>query len=142
MPAGLGTVHPGPALLSCCARPLVQGAKESWNAANTDDFMSRYSPIDRTQGEIALARFSGDDNTRPHKILWDLKHFLASKSIEGDEEAPLAVIGGGMSGLFTTFQFRKHKPVLLEQAVRFGGNAKGQTWRGMAYSLGSASVWN
>lgn len=104
------------------------------------DFLKSYSPIDRSLGDKVPAIFSGDQNERPHRILWDLANYLPSKKVESEEETPLAVVGGGLSGLFTTYRFRKHQPILLEQAARFGGNAKGQSWRGLDYAIGSAYI--
>lgn len=122
----------------CAASAVRSAAKAPRDNSDSRDFLVKYGPIDRGGGEIAPARFSGDDNTRPHSLLWKLPEYLATHKVESEEDAALVVVGGGMSGLFTTYQFRKFQPVLLEQAPRFGGNAKGQTWRGMAYSLGSA----
>src|SRR5690606_6622184 len=65
--------------------------------------------------------------------------FLKSQTLPAQwEETDLAVIGGGLSGLFTAYAFRKHNPIVLEQASRFGGNAKGQSWRGTDFGMGSA----
>ena len=103
-------------------------------------FLKKHSPIDRTIGDHAPKSFSGDQNTRPHKILWDIPNYLASKKISGTETTDLVIIGGGVSGLFTAFQLRAHKPIILEQAARFGGNAKGESFRGLEYSIGAAYI--
>ena len=51
---------------------------------------------------------------------------------------PLVVVGGGMSGLVTSYLLRDYRPILLEQAQRLGGNSQGQSWRGMDYAIGAA----
>lgn len=122
-------------LLSNCAgglwRPIGRGTHS--------DFMTQYGPIDRTLDDTSLQFFFGDNNSRPHGILWSLPNYLTSKKIESPiEETTLAIIGGGMSGLFSAYQFRRHCPIILEQASRLGGNAKGQSWRGLDYSIGAA----
>lgn len=43
-----------------------------------------------------------------------------------------------MSGLMSAYLLRDKKPVILEQASRFGGNAKGEAWNGLQYSIGAA----
>lgn len=106
---------------------------------SASEFMQAYGPIDRTLGEGSERSFYGDRNERPHRILWNREGYLASKKVEGpDEETALVILGGGMSGMFSAFRLRAHKPIVLEQATRFGGNAKGQSWRGIDYSIGAA----
>ncbi|MFN8389177.1 MAG: FAD-dependent oxidoreductase [Bdellovibrionota bacterium] len=104
--------------------------------------MPEFSPIDRTLGDVADAQFFADDPERAHKVLWDKPGFIQSlpgkKLPSPTEKAPLVIIGGGMSGLFSAYLLREHKPVVLEQATRFGGNAKGQSWKGIDYSIGAA----
>lgn len=48
------------------------------------------------------------------------------------------VVGGGMSGICSAYLLREFKPILLEQASRFGGNSKGESWEGIDYSIGAA----
>lgn len=43
-----------------------------------------------------------------------------------------------MSGLITAYLLRDRRPVILEHAPRFGGNSKGENWRGVNYSLAAA----
>lgn len=105
------------------------------------DFLTQFGPIDRTLGDSAPRGWSGDSFERPHGILWDIPGYLAQKKVEGEvEEVPLVVVGGGLSGLFSAYCLKEFRPVVLEQAPRFGGNAKGQSWRGMDYALGSAYI--
>ncbi len=54
------------------------------------------------------------------------------------EDVDIAVVGGGLSGLATAYQLRRHRPVLLEMRPRFGGNAMGEQWGTHLFSLGSA----
>ncbi|MEK7384411.1 MAG: FAD-dependent oxidoreductase [Elusimicrobiota bacterium] len=94
-------------------------------------------PIDRTLGDAAPRAFSGENPSKTHRLFW------GDVGPEGDllapmERVPVVVIGGGLSGLFTSYLLRKHKPVILEGQDRFGGNSRGESWRGIDYSLGAA----
>lgn len=99
-----------------------------------------FSPIDRTLGDAVAARFSGDDPERAHRVLWDIQGYLAAKGgiPAPSERVPLVVVGGGMSGIIASYLLRDYKPVVLERAERFGGNARGESWRGIDYSIGAA----
>jgi protoporphyrinogen oxidase len=111
------------------------------SATELNSFVKNYGPIDRLSGETAPLAFSGDNNARPHSILWNLDQYLATHTPHTEiEKAPMVIIGGGMSGLFTAYEYRKHQPIVLEQALRFGGNAKGQQWRDLTYSIGAAYI--
>lgn len=107
----------------------------------TGGMLSQIGPIDRTLQGKAEPIFFGDDPERAHKVLWDKKAFFSSvggKVPAVQERVPLVVIGGGMSGLSSAYLLRKYRPVVLEQAPRFGGNSQGQSWRGIDYSIGAA----
>ena len=100
-----------------------------------------FSPIDRTIPLVAPKAFSGDNPDRSHQILWDKAGYIASKGgklPEPKERVKLVVIGGGLSGCFTSYLLKDHKPVILERAERFGGNARGESWHGIDYAIGSA----
>lgn len=100
-----------------------------------------FGPIDRTLGDRAPGRFSGDDPERAHRVLRERENFLAplgGNIPPAEKRVPLVVVGGGIGGLFTAYLLRRHRPVLLEQAARFGGNSKGESWRGLDYSIGAA----
>jgi len=127
-------------LMSGCTGGLLKSCL-SGGSGSDSEFLKQYSPIDRTLGDEIPREFSGDRNQRPHSILWNLPQYLASRTVEGpDEEAQVVVVGGGVAGLFTAYTLRQFKPIVLEQADRFGGNAKGQSWRGVDYSLGAAYI--
>jgi hypothetical protein len=57
---------------------------------------------------------------------------------EPTETVDVCVVGGGMSGLSTAYLLRRFRPVVLELWPRFGGVAKGESWRGVPYSMGGA----
>lgn len=60
------------------------------------------------------------------------------RSPSADEFVDVAVVGGGLSGLASAWLLRDRKPVLFELRPRFGGNAMGERWNEVPYSLGSA----
>lgn len=98
-------------------------------------------PIDRTLGEIAPMKFSGDDPDHTHQILWDTQGFLSGvggRVPDPTEKAPVVIVGGGMSGLMSAYKLKKYIPIVLERADRFGGFSRGESWRGLDYSIGAA----
>ena len=99
-----------------------------------------FGPIDRTLGDTAPREFFGDRQEHPHSVLWDKPGFIQKSGglPPPTEEVPLVIVGGGISGLTTAYLLRDHRPVVLEQAARFGGNAKGMSWRGVDFALGAA----
>lgn len=107
--------------------------------AGTDPLI-HISPINRMLNGADTGIFTGDDFTRPHQVLWNKPAYIEAlgglpKPIRKVE---LVVVGGGMSGLMSAYLLRDKKPVVLEQASRFGGNAKGEAWHGLQYSIGAA----
>ena len=104
------------------------------------DFFSSISPINRSLGGIAPQVFDGDDFTRPHAILWDKSAYINTLGglPKPQRKTELAIIGGGISGLLSAYLLRDKNPILLEQASRFGGNAKAVAWYGLKYSIGAA----
>jgi len=102
------------------------------------------SPIDRTLGDAAPAKFFADeDPERAHAVLWNKASFLSSyggKIPEPEAHVPLVIVGAGISGLTLGYLLKDHKPIILDQAPRFGGNSKGQSWRGIDYSIGAAYI--
>ena len=99
------------------------------------------SPIDRSLPERGVTGFSGDSPERAHAALWDKRAYLSAKGTalpEPGDPVPLVVIGGGIAGLSSAYLLREHRPVVLEQAPRFGGNSRGEAWRGIDYATGAA----
>ena len=119
--------------------PACQHATKAPQSAESD-YLSLISPINRTLNDYARPKFTGDDFTRPHQILWDKSSYI--KTIGGlpkpKRKEDLVIIGGGMSGLMSAYLLRDKKPIILEQARRFGGNAKGEAWNGLHYAIGAA----
>lgn len=134
--AGLGTLY----LQGCSSLFRPREGHES-DGLGSSDFLARFGPIDRSLGDTMEAAFSGDNFDRPHRILWSKADYLASRPLPTSAETTdLVILGGGISGLTTAYLHRQRKPILLEQAARLGGNAKGQSWRGIDYGLGSAYI--
>ncbi|MGZ3773697.1 MAG: FAD-dependent oxidoreductase [Pseudobdellovibrionaceae bacterium] len=99
-----------------------------------------FSPIDRSIGLVGPRTYSGDNPDRSHNILWNKNSYLANKGglPTPTERVPLVVVGGGMSGIISSYLLRHHKPIILERADRFGGNSRGESWQGIDYSIGAA----
>lgn len=100
-----------------------------------------FNPIDRTVPDIAPRLFTGDNPDRSHGILWNTAGYInriGGRVPEPTERVPLVIVGGGMSGAVSAYLHRQHSPVILERADRFGGNSRGESWRGTDYSLGAA----
>ncbi len=120
---------------------FTTGCSSLRKGKSSRESMEDISPIERGITEPAPLSYSGDDPTTPHQILWVKDAFAAERRAEADmnvEKAPLVIIGGGMSGLLSAYLLREHRPIVLEQAGRFGGNSKGQSYRGIDYSIGAA----
>lgn len=107
-----------------------------------EDFMEKYGPFNRTLGDRAPSEFSGDRPNLAHQILRDKESYI--ESIGGlpapSESVETVVVGGGMSGLMSAYFLRDEKPIVLEQADRFGGNSRGESWRGLDYSLATSYI--
>ncbi len=121
--------------------PIVLDPRRAYaaDAGGDVEFLRKFSPIDRTLEDKAFPDYFGDNPTRAHSILWNKAGFVATaKAPATTEKASVVVIGGGISGLTSAYLLREHKPIVLEQANRFGGNAKGHSWRGVEYAIGAA----
>jgi hypothetical protein len=100
-----------------------------------------YLPIIEARS-ASTSDFTGDESDRAHEILWDKDNYIQRR---GGIPAPslfaeTVVVGGGMSGLISAYLLRDKKPVLLEQASRFGGNSKGEVFMGSPFSIGAAYI--
>jgi len=97
------------------------------------------NPI-RLTTENSSIDFNGDDISRPHDILWDSEGYIAKKGGRPavSEKLPLVVIGGGVAGLSAAYFLKDLKPLILEQAPQFGGNAKGEKVGSTAFAIGAA----
>lgn len=128
------------ALYGCLPGYSFLDAKEKSPVENT--FLRLHSPVDRTLGNLAPKAFSGDQFHQQHQILREKEDFL--KKIGGlpkpTRTTEVLIIGGGISGLATAYQLRAKKPMVLEQAGRFGGNAQGQAWSYIEYPIGAAYI--
>lgn len=107
-----------------------------------DRSLGSISPVNRSLDDHAPAVFAGDAPDHAHWAFRKATHLvsstLAAKKSPPREKAPVVVVGGGMSGLFTTYLLRAQRPILLEQADRFGGNSKAESWKGTDYPIGAA----
>jgi hypothetical protein len=103
-------------------------------------FLKNYGPIDKNISFLDGQQFLGDQpQLKAHPILWDKTAFLKQNKLPPPkEEVPLVIVGGGMSGLISAYLLRHHNPIVLEQSARFGGNAQGEAWNGVTYSVGAA----
>jgi phytoene dehydrogenase-like protein len=86
--------------------------------------------------------FTGDDFANDNSIPF---HSCENCFPDGEpppptEEVEVAVVGGGLSGLASAYLLREFNPVLFELRPRFGGNALGEQWSRVPFSLGSAYV--
>lgn len=121
-----------------CGSPFKLGAEQlEQNYLNF--FVEKNSPVNRLLGAQSPIAFSGDNPEKNHNLLWSTAQTIKSAELpQKTEKTKLVVIGGGMSGLISTYLLRNFQPILLESAERFGGNSKGESWSGKDYSIGAA----
>jgi protoporphyrinogen oxidase len=114
----------------------------AFQTAQYKKLLSTLSPIDRSYDKRTYPKaFSGDEAPEVrHRILWNKGDYINTHGgIPASSAAhPVIVIGGGISGLTASYLLKEFNPVILEQASRFGGNSKGQSWNSVLYSLGVA----
>ena len=100
------------------------------------DWLAAIDPIQPVK--TMASNFFGDEPIWPHKYLW------ASTEIppmsKASESTQVVIIGGGISGLASAYLLRKVKPIIIERAATMGGNARGERWQGIDYSLGGAYI--
>src|SRR5262245_13006537 len=127
-------------VLSCTPLERKAGSSARAFAPEVEAFLARSGPIDRTNS--ALDVFSGDNfNHLAHDHIPGAPGGPGAAPAASDgwvEDTAVVVIGGGLSGLFSAWCLRQHRPVVLERASRFGGNSKGESWNGIDYSIGAA----
>jgi protoporphyrinogen oxidase len=82
-----------------------------------------------------LAPWTGDNFNRGHQLRDGIPLGLP-KTVE--RTVDFAIIGGGISGLTAAYYMRDHNFLLLEQYDELGGQARGGSYRGIDYSIGSA----
>lgn len=99
------------------------------------------APIQVVDGKSSLD-FNGDNIDLPHEILWNTDGFIQKMGgiPSPSESHDVVVVGGGISGLLTSYKLRSYKPLLLEQDRVFGGNSKGERHKKSVYSIGAAYV--
>lgn len=118
-----------------CSSPFLGARGRSAVASGGSADLESLSPVDRL---FAGGRtFSGDANPNPfHKVLWNKAS--APPATGTVEECPVVIVGGGVGGLLSAYLLRDLQPILLDSSERFGGNARGQAWKGVEYSIGAA----
>ncbi len=84
-----------------------------------------------------LRGFSGDSPEHSHRLLLGGPSDFQNAP---EEEAIVAVVGGGISGLAGAYFLKDLNPILLEQAKSLGGNSKGERWRNLSYTIGAAYI--
>ena len=128
---------------------LIPALKPLWSLAGTEKDSTPApipvfidpSPIQKVSVKEMQSQYSGDQPHAAHAILWNLKTIAEQKAWpKPTETQDLVVIGGGVSGLLSAYFLKKHKPVILEQAVQFGGNSKGEQFGDTTYSIGAAYI--
>jgi protoporphyrinogen oxidase len=117
------------------------GSAESKSAAPFDDNPIVQHPDDKTPG------FYGDDPMRFHPLLWNKEVTVQQYGglpvdARTFERTRVCIVGGGLGGLSAAYLCRDLKPLVLEGAVRLGGNAKAHRWSGLTYGMGSAYITN
>jgi protoporphyrinogen oxidase len=121
-------------------KPADMGTATPPVVTATDD-----NPIVMHPDDKAAQKFFGDDPMRFHPLLWNKQGSVQQYGglpTAPDERVKVCVVGAGLAGLSTAYQLREFKPLVLEGAVRLGGNAKAHRWGGVTYGMGSAYITN
>jgi len=100
-----------------------------------------FSPFDRTLDDIAPKQFGGEQPGVPHDFFLNKDAAELKKmadSVRHIEKTRVVVAGAGIAGITAAYELRDYKPIMLDQGLRFGGNAQGEAWRGTDYSTAAA----
>lgn len=83
--------------------------------------------------------FTGDNFELAHQLLMDPDAVLARGTPQARPGLfDTIVVGGGISGLVTTYRLRKGNVLLLEREAEVGGVSRSASWQGIEYALGAA----
>lgn len=135
------------ALLSSASLALPIGSSAMSRRSNYSPTRSPQSqdlnaPLQNISDPKTPSQFVGDHPARAHAILWDKSEYLASKggSPKPSRSVSVVVVGGGIAGLTAAYQLRDLSPLVLEQSLQFGGNARAERWGSLEYGIGSAYI--
>lgn len=85
--------------------------------------------------------FTGDNFELAHQLLMDPSDVLSKGTPQVHPTLyDTIVVGGGISGLVSTYRLRKRNVILLERDAVVGGAAKSASWHGIEYALGAAYI--
>jgi len=129
--------------LPACASfsPKVSGASPSVQDPLTNPEGLCFSPFDRTLGDSLPKEFGGEQPAVPHDFFLfknAAERRQLADSIRDIEKTRVIVVGAGIAGITAAYELRSYNPVVLDQGLRFGGNAQGESWRGTDYSTAAA----
>ena len=136
---------PGGAAAEAKSREFFDAAgHQDADEGGIQEFLSKFGPVDRSLSTPAPRVFSGDNPSMAHMVLRGKEKFIASlpggKLPSPSQSADVIVIGGGSAGLITTYGLASRNVLLLEQASRFGGNAKAEAWNGLESEIGASFI--
>lgn len=132
---------------------LAAVGASSWldRAAKAAPFFRDMSPADRLCNPIARTVLGPSERIAglPFATRWFGDYFppnaLPFHTCENCREFPdaqetrdVVIVGGGLSGLASSYFLRHRNPLLLELRPQLGGNAMGESHAQRAWSLGSA----
>lgn len=89
----------------------------------------------QSQPPYALPEWTGDNFSLGHKMRNGEIPPLPKNT---ERTVDFVIVGGGMAGLAAAYYLRNHNFLLLEQYGELGGQSRGATHRGVAYSFGAA----
>src|SRR5205814_1143473 len=95
------------------------------------------NPAVASKPQYKLSPWTGDNFSRGHALR---DGQLPAFPKNAERTVDFAIVGGGLSGLTTAYYLRNHDFLLLEQYDELGGQARGGSYRGLDYSIGSAYV--